>query len=274
MVTILFGKSGAGKDTIERELCRNHGHKHIVTTTTRPMRPGEKDGVDYNYVTPEKFEKMRENGQFIESKDYMPASGGIWSYGSTLSDEQINSDRRYILILTPAGIRDALRVLKERNADMNRIMTVYVKAGHEVRRQRLAHRGDNQKEVNRRMAADDRDFKGAEKLADYVLINEEISPEEAGYIIDHAEDLHSGRERHASQKKDRQESEILDEFVSGQTAENRNTAEPSDDYNVPGFELTDPSEQEMYEMADKMINKALEERDSDDIEDIEPDSGR
>lgn len=51
MLTILIGMSASGKDAILRELVANHGFREIVTTTTRPMRKGEVNGKDYNFIS-------------------------------------------------------------------------------------------------------------------------------------------------------------------------------------------------------------------------------
>lgn len=63
MLTILIGMSASGKDAILRELVANHGFREIVTTTTRPMRKGEVNGKDYNFISRKEFEKeIRQRG--------------------------------------------------------------------------------------------------------------------------------------------------------------------------------------------------------------------
>ena len=89
MLVIISGPSGVGKDTIIAALQRR-GHlpayHYVVTCTTRPMRPGEVDGVSYFFVTVEQFLAMRDSGQLLEANEVH----GNW-YG------------------TPrAGVRDAL----------------------------------------------------------------------------------------------------------------------------------------------------------------------
>ena len=50
---ILTGKSSSGKDTLARMLEQKYGYNFIVSTTTRPMRPGESDKNPYNFVSDE-----------------------------------------------------------------------------------------------------------------------------------------------------------------------------------------------------------------------------
>lgn len=64
MLTILIGMSASGKDAILRELVANHGFCEIVTTTTRPMRKGEVNGKDYNFISRKEFEKGIAEGRF------------------------------------------------------------------------------------------------------------------------------------------------------------------------------------------------------------------
>ncbi|MFA5128159.1 MAG: guanylate kinase [Patescibacteria group bacterium] len=68
---IISSPSGGGKDAVIRGLI----HKlpdavKLMTTTTRPPRPGEQNGVDYNFVTRDEFEKMLRDGKMIEYNFY------------------------------------------------------------------------------------------------------------------------------------------------------------------------------------------------------------
>lgn len=54
---VLVGQTNSGKTTVAK-LLEAYGYKRIVTYTTRPKRQGERDGIDYNFVTDEKFKSM------------------------------------------------------------------------------------------------------------------------------------------------------------------------------------------------------------------------
>ena len=67
LLVVLSGPSGVGKDAVLNELRKLDRPWHFaVTATTRPMRPGEHDGVDYIFLDPDTFAKMRERDEFIE----------------------------------------------------------------------------------------------------------------------------------------------------------------------------------------------------------------
>lgn len=69
---VISGPSGVGKDTIVNEFIKNHDNAWIsVSTTSRPMRPGDVEGETYNFVTKEEFEKLIEEGYFLEYASYV-----------------------------------------------------------------------------------------------------------------------------------------------------------------------------------------------------------
>ncbi|CAM3812254.1 deoxyguanylate kinase / guanylate kinase [Arcobacter cloacae] len=66
-ILILSGPSGCGKSTLLKEVYKDIADYYFsISTTTRDPRVGEKDGVDYFFVTKEEFEKDIENGDFLE----------------------------------------------------------------------------------------------------------------------------------------------------------------------------------------------------------------
>jgi guanylate kinase len=67
LLFVLSSPSGAGKSTIARMLLQSDdGISMSISATTRPRRPGEVDGRDYHFVSPEKFEQMVADGAFLE----------------------------------------------------------------------------------------------------------------------------------------------------------------------------------------------------------------
>ena len=67
LLIVISGPSGAGKDAVIFQM-KESGvpFHHVVTATTRPKRPGEKDGVDYHFLSPEQFQRKIKAKQFIE----------------------------------------------------------------------------------------------------------------------------------------------------------------------------------------------------------------
>lgn len=67
LLIVLSGPSGVGKDAVLNGMRRRGGPLHYaVTATTRPRRPGEKDGVNYHFISKAEFEKMIEKNELVE----------------------------------------------------------------------------------------------------------------------------------------------------------------------------------------------------------------
>ena len=77
----IMGKSASGKDTIFKRLVQDEALnlKTVVSYTTRPMREGEQEGVEYYFVSPKTLNSLRDSGRVIECRDYHTVHG-LWSY--------------------------------------------------------------------------------------------------------------------------------------------------------------------------------------------------
>jgi guanylate kinase len=71
LLIVISGPSGVGKDTlIKRLLELDRNLRYSVSCTTRPPRPGEVDGVDYTFVSRERFQQLIDEGAFLEYAEY------------------------------------------------------------------------------------------------------------------------------------------------------------------------------------------------------------
>lgn len=154
----VMGKSSSGKDTVYKKLKEQYKEfRLIVPYTTRPIREGEKDGVEYYFVDPEQFRAMKEDGKVIESRSYNTKCG-IWTY-FTADDWQIDlSAADYLLIGTLVSYQ-ALREYFGEEA----IVPVYLEVEDGLRLARALERERRQEkpkyaEMCRRFLADEEDF--------------------------------------------------------------------------------------------------------------------
>lgn len=152
---VLAGASASGKTEVAKVLARKYGITKIVTTTTRDKRAGEVDGVDYFFVSKEKFEKMILEDKFVE---YTLYNGQL--YGST--KDQISNDK--CVVIDPAGLRSYIAL---NNKD---IITFYLEADEVTRHNRMIFRGDSPEKIASRIENDRIAFK-KENIAkvDYVI---------------------------------------------------------------------------------------------------------
>jgi guanylate kinase len=78
LLMIISGPSGVGKDSVLRALKkRNLPLHHVVTANTRPPRPDEREGIDYYFVSREKFEDMIENDELLEYSEVYEDYKGV-----------------------------------------------------------------------------------------------------------------------------------------------------------------------------------------------------
>src|SRR5689334_15704599 len=97
-LVILSGPSGVGKSTVLRRLLARFPDnlRLSVSATTRPPRPGETDGVDYYFLTPEEFARRREAGEFLECCEVF--GRGHW-YGTLLSEVRPSpGDEKWVIL--------------------------------------------------------------------------------------------------------------------------------------------------------------------------------
>ena len=154
----VMGKSSSGKDTVYKKLKEQYKEiRLIVPYTTRPIREGEKDGVEYYFVDPEQFRAMKEDGKVIESRSYNTKCG-IWTY-FTADDGQIDlSAADYLLIGTLVSYQ-ALREYFGEEA----IVPVYLEVEDGLRLARALERERRQEkpkyaELSRSFLGDEEDF--------------------------------------------------------------------------------------------------------------------
>lgn len=153
---VIVGESACGKTSVANYLAEHYGYKKIITYTTRSPREGEQDGVDYYYVSNERFETLKIQNFFAETAIY-----NNWNYGSAREDYTQDS----VIVLTPKGLRAI------RNSGIKNIFSVYI---HVPRRDRLIkclNRGDDIEEAYRRNLSDVGQFDGIKDEVDLVVYN-------------------------------------------------------------------------------------------------------
>lgn len=159
-IFIVMGKSATGKDTIFKELLeRTKDHlKTIIPYTTRPIRTGETDGVEYYFVTSEKRDELKAQGKIIEERVYQTVMGE-WAY-FTADDGQVDlSHDSYLMISTLEGYRSLVNYFGAES-----VVPIYIEVEDGMRLERALNRERTQlnpkyEEMCRRFLADQEDFK-------------------------------------------------------------------------------------------------------------------
>jgi len=153
----LMGKSASGKDTIYKKVKEQLPElKTIVIYTTRPIREGEQDGVEYFFVNDNRLQQLQEAGKVIELREYNTVHG-IWKY-FTADDGQFDRDDHLIAI----GTLESYVQLRKYFGD-EKLVPIYIEVEDGLRLERALARERQQREPKyeelcRRFLADAADF--------------------------------------------------------------------------------------------------------------------
>jgi len=156
---VVMGKSATGKDTIFKKLKKipELNLKSVTGYTTRPIRDGETEGVEYYFVSEDKLEELRQDNKVIEHRAYHTMHG-VWNY-FTVDDGQIDLSRsNYIMIGTLEAYEQIRNYFGEKS-----VVPIYIEVEDGLRLKRALHREQNQEnpryaELCRRYLADEEDF--------------------------------------------------------------------------------------------------------------------
>ncbi|MCL2120044.1 MAG: guanylate kinase [Planctomycetaceae bacterium] len=135
-IIVVSGPSGVGKGTLLREVLQISELPLVlsVSATTRPPRPGETNGVEYYFLTPDEFHQKRKNGEFLECFEVF--HGGHW-YGTLHQEVESKRDAGKWVVLE-IDVQGGLAV-QERFPDS--VMIFIRPKDRDVLKERLAQRG-------------------------------------------------------------------------------------------------------------------------------------
>ena len=160
-IIYIIGKSSVGKDTIYQILKKKINIKTYVMYTTRPIRTGEKNGIDYYYLKQEEMENYinETDSKVIEYRIYNTVHGP-WTY-ATIIDKQFDSDNDLLMEGTLESY-NAVRKYFENNNNI-KVIPIYIEVDDGVRLERALKREREQEkpkyeELCRRFLADSKDF--------------------------------------------------------------------------------------------------------------------
>jgi guanylate kinase len=163
---VLSSPSGGGKSTIARHLlAAREDVTYSVSATTRPLRPGERDGADYHFLTRPEFERRVAAGEFLEWAEY-----GGHLYGTLRSEVEtgLAGGRHVVLDIEVQGAEQ----LRATFPDAVRVFVLPPSAGELA--QRLRARGtEDGAALARRLEISGRELELAGQY-DYVVVNDDL----------------------------------------------------------------------------------------------------
>lgn len=157
-ILVLFGKSGAGKDTICKALCQRFNINKLIRITSRPKREHETDGVEYFFQDELSLSErlIKSDTQFLEYNIF-----NDWIYATPI--DQLKNGWN----ITTCDV-DAVRQMLDSNLE---IYPVYIDVSDKERVLRALNREEfpNIKEIARRFLSDEEDYSNID--FDYIKIN-------------------------------------------------------------------------------------------------------
>jgi guanylate kinase len=165
-VFVITGPSGVGKGTLIRGLMERLPQLELsVSATTRAARPGERDGVDYHFLSPEEFARRIAQGDFVEHADYAGRRYG------TLRSELENRVGAGVPVVLEIEVQGARQV----RAAMPEALQVFIAPPSlDALRTRLVGRGtDDPDEVERRLRVAEHELEAQPEFA-HVVVNDRL----------------------------------------------------------------------------------------------------
>jgi guanylate kinase len=193
LLVLISAASGAGKTTlIQRVLAARPSMQRAVTCTTRPPRKDEADGVDYHFVTEQKFARLLQGRKFLEHAKVYGFRYGL------LRAEVLKKLRAGTDVLVNVDVQGAatIRGRAEQDPELKRsLVTLFLTPPSlRVLEQRLRSRGtDSEKAIARRLRAAKREIRQWGRF-DYLLISNTMEEDlRRALAVIETEKLRSGR---------------------------------------------------------------------------------
>lgn len=164
---IVSGTTCAGKDTVVKKLLeKNNNITKSTSYTSRPIRPGEIDGVNYYFVTPEEFEKKIENDDFLE---YAQVQYG--SYYGTPKKEVMNileSGKDVILVIDVQGAQ----IIKEKFPE-TLLIFILAPSMKEIKKRLISRGTETKDQIIERFKTAYNEINEVNKY-NYVVVNDDL----------------------------------------------------------------------------------------------------
>lgn len=169
MLVILSGVSGAGKDTIKKEIIKRM--KNVISLpsfTSREPREGEEEGIQYHFITKEQFKEKIKNEEFYE---YDLHHENYYGTSKKLMNEKIDSGK---IIVKDIEVNGTENLIKKLGND-TKIVTIFLKVDKEELKNRLINRGDNLSEADMQLRLGRLEYEESKiGLYDYVIKNDNL----------------------------------------------------------------------------------------------------
>ena len=166
LLFIVSAPSGTGKTTlVERLVNEISGLRMSRSYTSRPARPGERDGVDYNFITRDEFDAMVRDGEFLEWADIY---GNLYGTAAADTEKALASGEDLVLVIDVQGARQV------RSRGLENIGIFVLPPSAQILEERLRGRSkDSEEQIRRRLEVACREVEDFTTYK-YVVINDDV----------------------------------------------------------------------------------------------------
>ncbi|MBQ7400307.1 MAG: guanylate kinase [Clostridia bacterium] len=173
-LVVVSGPSGVGKGTVLKYVLDRDDFVYSVSATTRSPREGEVDGVNYFFITREKFENMISGGEFIEYAEY---NGNYYGTPKFFVEKMLSEGKNVILEIEVKGAMQVKRIVPEAT------FVFIAPESIEILEARLRGRGTEQNDVIAgRLSIAEREIRSC-LMYDYIVINRDGGAEDCAEDI-------------------------------------------------------------------------------------------
>ena len=169
VVVVLAAPSGGGKTTIARSLVARWPERYgfSVSATTRPPRPGERNGEDYFFLSKNEFRRRQAAGEFLEWAEY---AGELYGTLKAEVDRVLAAGRNVLLDIEVQGAR---QVRQRYQPPVSRAVFILPTSATELRRRLKGRRTERPSEMAKRLETAIRELRQAEAF-DHVVVNDDL----------------------------------------------------------------------------------------------------
>jgi guanylate kinase len=169
-IIVISGPSGVGKSTICKQVIKEFEDKVYlsVSATTRPKKAGEKDGVDYFFLSREEFKTQIDAGNLLE---YAEVFGNLYGTPKDKIQQQLDKGKIVLLEIDVQGAQQVKKIFPEAN-----LIFIMPPQNRELKNRIIGRGRDDEADVEKRLAGAGMEIAAGWQHYDFIVINDKLQP--------------------------------------------------------------------------------------------------
>ncbi|MEN6385606.1 MAG: guanylate kinase [Phycisphaerales bacterium] len=170
VIIVISGPSGVGKSTICKQVIKKFEDQIYlsVSATTRTKKAGEKDGVDYFFLSREEFKTQIDAGNFLE---YAEVFGNLYGTPKDKIQQQLDKGKIVLLEIDVQGAQQVKKIFPEAN-----LIFIMPPQNRELKNRIIGRGRDDEADVEKRLAGAGMEIAAGWQHYDFIVINDKLQP--------------------------------------------------------------------------------------------------